>query len=259
MSGCSSESTQTDSKTKVSKAISADRVKIVEKKVWFDGRNLGPIDLGEKREYADLPKTLPNGIHSYKTTELDDDLLLLSGGFKPEVKGKLPMSTDETFLWDRKKRALEEGPRMSCPRVDHEVTRLEDGRLLITGGMSLLPEKTYAKEVDIFEPTEKAIKKSGSLIVDRIQHSVLQIDTDRVLIVGGQTYSSTKNGMETSSIEVYSLSSGVSRDIGSLSNPRQGGTLFKLDKSRVLVVGGYNSSSEANSIPLPPEEIHVPD
>ncbi|MBZ0187515.1 MAG: hypothetical protein K8F91_14805 [Candidatus Obscuribacterales bacterium] len=246
-------------KISISRALANDRVKIDKNQVWFDDKELGSLDLDEKKKYSELPETLPNGIHSYSVTELDNGLLLLTGGYKPETKNKLPESTDKTFLWDRSKKKLEDGPKMSCARVMHKTTKLRNGKFLITGGMTLKPENTYAKEVDVFDPKTKSITPSGSLQVDRILHSVLQTDENKILIAGGQTYSNSENEIETNSIELYSLENGTSSTLGALTYPRQGGTLFRLNDKSALMVGGYNSSSEPNSRSLPSELIKLPE
>lgn len=253
------EQSKQPNKTSISKALAKDRVKIDTNHVWFDGKELGSLDLDQRKKYSELPETLPNGIHSYSVTTLDDGLLLLTGGYKPKTTNKLPESTDKTFLWDRSKKQLENGPKMSNTRVMHKITKLRNGKFLITGGMALKPEDIYAKEVDVFDPKTKSITPSGSLQVDRILHSVLQIGENKILIAGGQSYSNSENGMETNSIELYSLENGTSSTLGALTYPRQGGTLFRLNDKSALMVGGWNSSSEPNSRSLPSELIQIPE
>ena len=123
-----------------------------------------------------------------------------------------------------------------------------------------MPENTYATAVDILDTNAKIMKAAGSLKVDRINHAVITLDSGRVLIVGGQTWSSkTTNGMETRSIELYNCKNAKSSEIGELCRARQSASLFKLNRTDVLVVDGYDSDSERPAKPLPPELIKVTD
>lgn len=247
-------------RTKVSEEIQTERVRIIDSaKVLLDGRVLGFIRDGQHTKFAGPlpPETLPDGIHAYEITDLKNGWLLLTGGYEPEKPDALPITTRKTYFWKLSSKQLERGPDLTGARAVHQITRLPDGRLLVTGGIS--PTGEYVRLVEMIDPNLRSIRAVGNLLVGRLCPAILCLDNSTVLIAGGQIDLRSKGTeTETPTIELYDIKNCTSRLLGNLCYNRQCASLLRVTPHAVLVVGGFNSNSEANSNSLPPEVITVP-
>ena len=269
--GCSSRDGDTLNKkhalltTAISRQIDGNRVVIKNRQVWLDGKKIGCLD-SDDGGYINSLKILPDGSNLYKVTDLNNGWLFVSGGDKHKPGGDFGIESKKTFFWDKAKKKFINGPDMTCQRSGYEVTPLPDNKWLITGGAPMVVKRTKTEEyatspmsVDILDLKTKTITQGGSLLVDRVAHSVLSLDKKRVLIAGGHTFGGkTPNGMESKSVELYNLDTHTSKEIGELCRARQAGTLIRLNENEVLLVGGYNSDSEEDDHNLPPEIIKLP-
>jgi hypothetical protein len=74
---------------------------------------------------------------------------------------------------------------MSVPRMNHTATRLLDGRVLVTGGVSLTAGGQSLTESEIYDPATGSFSMTGSLHVGRRRHTATLLPDGRVLVVGG--------------------------------------------------------------------------
>ena len=245
-------------KSTISEQLPVERVILKGNQVWLDGKNVGLMQQ-DSQKFSELPEKLPNGASAYEVTDLKNGWLFVSGGEVSGEKSDLPKATGETYFWSKTKKQFERGHELKTARFEHSVTDLGDGMWLITGGKTLKPSEVYTKAVELFDAKRRLVTSIGALKVDRTNHSVLPLDKNRILIVGGQTYSSdSANGMETKSVELYDLKHHSSKELGDLCRGRQGATLLLLEDGKVLVVGGRSSDSMKGSSALPAEIVRVP-
>jgi hypothetical protein len=120
---------------------------------------------------------------------------------------------------------------MEVARAVHAVTRLRDGRVLITGGDDQEGTETSA---ELFDPESGTFSPTGPMSVDRNSHTATLLRDGRVLIVGG--YDSF--GERTQTAEVYDPATGRFSATGSMPSPRADHTATLLPDGRVLIVGG---------------------
>ena len=197
--GCSSRDGDTLNKkhalltTAISRQIDGNRVVIKNRQVWLDGKKIGCLD-SDDGGYINSLKILPDGSNLYKVTDLNNGLLFVSGGNKHKPGNDFSIVSTKTFFWDKVKNKFINGPDMTCQRDYFEVTPLPDNKWFISGGMPMVVKRTKTEEfaispmvVDILDLKTKTITQGGSLLVDRVSHSVLPLDKKRVLIAGGST------------------------------------------------------------------------
>ncbi len=73
--------------------------------------------------------------------------------------------------------------RMITPRTNHSATLLQDGRVLIAGGMSAAG---MVKASEIYDPATNSFAEVGDLNDERRGHDGMLLQDGRVLIIGGR-------------------------------------------------------------------------
>jgi len=131
------------------------------------------------------------------------------------------------------------GP-ISEPRYLHAVTTLEDGRVLVSGGLS----KRYKPlpSCELFDPQKNKFVKTGSMKYTRYLHTSILLKDGKILIVGGVGGKGSEKKL-IKEVELYNPETGEFSLAGFLNIPRQGHTATLLSDGRVLIVGG---GKEAN-------------
>ena len=77
---------------------------------------------------------------------------------------------------------------MVQPRSGHTATLLEDGRVLLTGGHTMIDgsEGGYGgATAELYDPATRTFVPTGSMLEGRVAHSAVLLRDGRVLIVGG--------------------------------------------------------------------------
>lgn len=128
---------------------------------------------------------------------------------------------------------VERGHAMHVARSAHSATLLNDGRVLIAGGIIeeghlLASAELYDSQTGMFTPT-------GDLVMARVSHTATLLANGQVLILGGWA----RNVLD--SAELYDPMTEVFHDIGAMTTPRAGFTATLLRDGRVLIVGGYDN------------------
>lgn len=179
-------------------------------------------------------------------TLLADGRVLIAGGnVRPDFRG-LPFGTygDPTSeIFDPQTETFSAGPPMTAVRYAHAATRLDDGRVLVTGGgagyvggfsYSVHPHP-YA---DVFDPAAGTFAAAPRMATPRWSHTATKLLDGRVLVVGfppGQPE-------ELPVAEIYSAdATTVSPVIGGAPRLQHSATL--LPDGRVLLASGVNENS----------------
>ncbi|MGJ3438043.1 kelch repeat-containing protein [Serratia sp. Je.1.23.a] len=133
------------------------------------------------------------------------------------------------------------GP-MAVGRLDHTLTVLKDGRVLVVGGRSATYDALDYKLFDsaeLLDPTKGRWTMAGSMITQRICHTATLLPNGKVLVAGGRTGRPTYSSKTvTSSAELYDSASGTWAKATNMSMPRCGHTATLLPSGKVLVTGG---------------------
>jgi hypothetical protein len=113
-------------------------------------------------------------------TRLDDGRVLAAGGLYYLSSGAVAaLNNGETYDPVANKWTLI-GNSMSSARYDHIGTLLNDGRVLLAGGVNSAP--TVLKTADIFDPIANAFSQVGSMTVARRKHSAVVLPGGKVLV-----------------------------------------------------------------------------
>lgn len=118
----------------------------------------------------------------------------------------------------------------STPRVDHTVTPLPSGQLLITGGRDSTGALASA---DMYDRGNKQWGGAGWMLSPRTQHTATLLPSGRVLVTGG-----SDGFAPVSDAELYDAASFQWMPAGRMSVERARHTATLLPSGKVLVTGG---------------------
>jgi hypothetical protein len=188
-------------------------------------------------------------------TPLADGRVLLAGSCSTAAE-----------LYDPSTGAFTPTGSMTVARAYSGATRLQDGRVLFTGGSGCGDTDTGIRaSAELYDPAAGTFKPTGSMHTPRESHTSTLLADGRVLITGGITGPAASGSAgvtlaafrlaETSAnvlktAEIYDPATGTFSKTGSMSSIRDQHTATLLKDGRVLVVGGggegYSSVSSAD-------------
>lgn len=140
------------------------------------------------------------------------------------------------------------------PRLQHTVTLLDDGRVLLTGGVDR-PFTQYPLSVqstpDLYHPATGLVLTlpSAPAAVGRVLHTATRLQGGRVLFVGGTAGLVGLDSLATTAL--FDPASDIFLATGSLATSRQGHSAELLADGRVLVTGGIHGTGLDTGSPLP--------
>jgi hypothetical protein len=114
-------------------------------------------------------------------------------------------------------------------RAFHTATKLNDGKLLVTGGYGV--DGKAIKTVEIYDPTERTWQYLPDMGTARASHTATLVSLDRLVVVGG--YDTNKQPLATA--EIYSM--GVWGNEQVFPHTRAEHTATLLD-DRIVIIGG---------------------
>ena len=127
---------------------------------------------------------------------------------------------------------------MNFARSKHTATVLQDGRVLVAGGIG--GGGTPVASAEIYDPAANTWTVTGSLLMARSGQTASLLQNGAVLIAGGDS-----SGVAQSSLEIYDPTSGAfAFTVGALSSPRESHAAAVLQDGRVLFVGGNNGKQQ---------------
>lgn len=133
------------------------------------------------------------------------------------------------------------------PRENSSAVLLNDGQVLITGGVSGEKNLEITKSAEVFNPKIRKFNKTGNLNIGRYGHSSILLKDGRVLIVGGYVRTYTKYGKyigyddATKTAEIYDTQVGKFTAMESF-NKYSMANLILLDDGKVLIHPGSTSN-----------------
>src|SRR6266568_1093274 len=142
---------------------------------------------------------------------------------------------------------------MNFARSKHTATVLQDGRVLVAGGIG--GGGTPVASAEIYDPAANTWTVTGSLLTARSGHTASLLQNGTVLIAGGDS-----SGVAQSSLEIYDPTSGAfAFTVGALSSPRESHAAAVLQDGRVLLVGGNNGKQQtAPTVALATSDLYDP-
>ncbi len=120
-------------------------------------------------------------------------------------------------------------------RAAHTATALQDGRVLIAGGLE--GETSAPHDAERYDPTTNTFAPTGPMVTPRHSHTATLLTDGTVLIAGGYD----ANGNYLSSTERYDPATDTFRPAGTLITARAGHEAVRLQNGDVLLVGGVGA------------------
>ena len=140
---------------------------------------------------------------------------------------------------------------MAVDRYGHTATLLQDGRVLVAGGV----DNAVLASAELYDPTTGTFSPTGDMTVPRVGHTATLLLDGRVLIAGGANDANGTLNKPVYSAEIYDPRTGTFAAIGHMPGPT-GSTATLLKDGRVLFAGGvtYTGAYSAAAEPLRPCE-----
>ncbi|MGH2466052.1 MAG: Kelch repeat-containing protein, partial [Candidatus Limnocylindrales bacterium] len=145
---------------------------------------------------------------------------------------------------------------MTTRRSDSQVALLNDGRVLVAGGVFDDPGPDPLS-AQIYDPSTNAFGSTGTMRQIRSRATATTLTDGRVLIAGG-IFGDQGGTVAMSTAELYDPSTGTFRTTGSMYQARYQSTAIRLADGRVLVIGGFSDGPNGSAIGLPAAEIFDP-
>lgn len=221
-----------------------------------DGRVLvaGGIAEGELLATAEVydPATSawqPTGVMTaarlgHSLTVLRDGRVLAAGGTTPNAQqatggGQTIRPDSSTEIWDPATGQWTPASPLSSARFEHTATMLEDGRVLVVGGLGARDGGSTVSPLDsaeLFDPSAGIFVATGRTAEGRTNHAAVRLPDGSVLVAGGAGGAS--GDVSLASAERYDPRRGTWSRADAMAEPRSGASATLLSGGRVLVAGG---------------------
>jgi N-acetylneuraminic acid mutarotase len=196
----------------------------------------GLHDFAELYDPATRTWTLTGMLNAFRSdhtaTLLPDGKVLVVGG---AGLFNLPVASAELYDQSADIWSTTGGP--IAARYRHTATLLQNGMVLTAGGASNKedPPSSLAS-AELYNPATGTWSGTGSLNIDRFDHTATPLPNGKVLVAGG----SNSSFPSLSGAELYDPATGTWSGTGSLNIDRSGHTATLLPNGKVLVAGGHN-------------------
>ncbi|NRA97860.1 MAG: hypothetical protein HRU14_16815 [Planctomycetes bacterium] len=189
----------------------------------------------------------------HTATALTDGRILITGG----LDGVATFNWGDAEIFDPSTGTMTLlTSTMQGPRGGHTATRLDDGRVLITGGNTVFAGaagapsiqiyNTAHAQVDIFDPTTNTFTPGPNMVEKRAGHSAVKLPDGRVLVAGGVSDGTIfpivniPVPVYAQAGEIYDPTTNSWSPTGVLSFDRFIGNMEVLPSGNVLYCGGAN-------------------
>jgi len=172
---------------------------------------------------------------AHTSTLLKNGKVLVVGGDASHNKSNY---LDTAELYDEKTGAFTLTGKMLTYRGSHSAALLNDGKVLLTGGMSKYANSAILDTAEVYDPATGKFTATGKMLVKRRWHQSITLTNGKVLIVGGDLGTGYHK-----SAELYDPKTGKFTATGSIKYPRIWFSADLLPDGKVVIVGGNGHSS----------------
>jgi WD40 repeat protein len=173
---------------------------------------------------------------SHTATLLPTGKVLIAGGFK-KVRTYDQFYFDSAELYDPRTKTFSPTGTLHEARCGHTATLLQNGTVLITGGVST----SALSSAELYDPHKETFTSIGNMIAPREGHTATLLRNGNVLIAGG-------NNDAAKSAEIFNVKTRRFEQTGNLNATRMAHTATLLPDGNVLIAGGTNRSSRDHPI-----------
>ncbi|WP_426745929.1 kelch repeat-containing protein [Myxococcus faecalis] len=174
-------------------------------------------------------------------TALTDGRVLLAGGTTNGSTGGTRHA--EVFTYASPNTTWQATGQLNVGRYDHAATRLQDGRVLVSGGITTNGDWTSA---ELYNPTSGQWTTVAAMSTARARHTQTLLGNGKVLVVGGVNPTTTQG---LASAEIFDPATGTWTATAAPSFAYSSHSATPLPDGRVLVLGNrkehelYNPST----------------
>ena len=168
-----------------------------------------------------------------------EGVVLITGGYSDTTGGKYFISNKVEIYSALYKKYIKTGS-MNKPRAIHQAILLNDGKVLVMGGITDLSTGLLTSSCEIFDPRTEKFTFTDSMAYKRYAFTATLLSTGEVLVTGG-AMRETGTGKEA---EIYDPATGKWRKVASMSVGRTGHQAVSvipnpgLKKDQILITGG---------------------
>jgi N-acetylneuraminic acid mutarotase len=215
------------------------------------GQAGGPLSSAEVYDPATGAFTFAAPIHFPRyghTASLlpDGAVLIVGGGGYYDDEGVFVIGYTTAERYDPVTRTWADVASISYGRAFHTATVLDDGKVLVAGGMyrDNPLDDNITPTIEVYDPTTGRWTLAAYLLSARYNHTATRLTDGRVLIAGG-----SDDVFPLTDAELFDPATGTRTRIDSLENGRAKHTATLLNDGTVLISGGATESSHPYTIP----------
>ena len=197
-----------------------------------------------------LQMTTPRADQS--AAALQDGRVLIAGG---TTNGNVGGVTATAEIYDPAAQTFTQTGTMTAPRQGATATVLNDGRVLLAGGVQNIGFRSELSSAELYDPVAGTFTATGSMRTAREGHTATLMRDGRVLVAGG-----SDNGTHTlDSAELYDPSTGTWSFAGHMTVPRVAHVAVLLGNGSVLIAGGGRGDRPGGYIAYQNAETYNPE
>jgi hypothetical protein len=167
---------------------------------------------------------------------LADGRVLITGGREKRSNGITVLRSQAVEIYEAAPGKFTPTGSMADARAGHTATLLNDGRVLVVGGIDASDGFDNLATAEIYDPDTGKFTRTGSLAQGRAHHTATLLKDGRVLIAGGYGGGT----LSLKSAEIYDPATGRFTATGSMTVARRDATATLLTSGLVLVAGGLD-------------------